>query len=879
MLKHLLRNLLRRRHVDQDLDAEVDAYEEHLVAEKTAAGMPESAARRQARLDLGGRDAVKEAVRDRRAGAPIEQLLRDLRYAVRTLARSPTFTIFTLLTFALSIGGMSVIFTLVNAVFLKPLPYDRPDQLVMVLEASVEQPDNGFSVAAPNFVDWEKQNDVFQRMALYEYLGFNLSGDGEPEQVGGLRVSSGILGVLGVRPILGRGFTPADDSGSTGHVVVISHRLWARRFASDSAIVGRTIRLNQEPWVVIGVLPEAFAFTSRGQQVFVPIQLSREDNSRGSHSFFAVARLKDGVSVRQADAAMRVIGDRLARQYPDVNDGETAIAFPMRELWVQDTSETLQALMVAVALVLLIASANVAGLLVARGNARRREIAARLALGGTRRRVVSELVTESVVLAVVGAALGLVLALIGVRELIGILPQGMRSVPFRSITTVTLDFTVYAFAAITAILAGIAAGLPAALSVLPRDLSAALRDGSARGATGRRGQRLRGALVGFEVALAIVVLVGAGLLVSSIRRLQRVPPGLDPHHVMALNVELPQPDFYGPAVRTGWCDGLQRELGALPGLRSVSAISHVPLTGANAGRSFVIEGLPDPGNSLPNTWFGTACPGYFRTMGIAMKAGRDFTSDDRAGVPQVAVINETFRKRYFGDGDPIGRRVKLARFDTDAPWLTIVGVVDDVRHSGLQRELYPYLYATYPQNAWPRMSVMIRTEGNPLDLGQAARQALLKVAPEQPVGDAATMEVILDNSLGHLRFPMTLFSLFGLMAALLAALGVFGVATQAVLQRRRELGIRLALGAKASQLYGLVVRQVMAPVVFGMLFGVVGALTGTRVLRNLLYKIEPNDPRTISLGAVALGVVALVACLVPARRAARVDPAIVLRED
>ena len=873
-------NLFGRRRLDDDLDAEVRTYEDQLAAEKQRAGMAESAARRAAHLEMGGTDAVKDAVRDVRAGASVELLVRDAKHALRSLARSPSFTVFTVLTFALAIGGMTVIFTLVNAVFLRPLPFHEPDRLVMVLEADAANPTGGYNVAAPNYLDWERESDVFRRMALFEFQGFNLSGEGEPEQAGGVRTTSGLFEVLGVGPMLGRVLQPADDSGTGHRVVVIGNRLWRRRYNGDSAIVGKTIRLNQEAWTVVGVLPEGFGFPGIGQQVYVPIALNTEDQGRGSHSFFSVARLKDGVTVEAARQQMRAIGDRLAAEYPRSNAGETANAFPMKDLWVQSSAETLRALMVAVGLVLLIAAANVAGLMVARGNARRREIATRLALGGTRSRVVRAMVTESVLLALAGAALGFVLAVFGLRQLMTVLPQGIRNVPFRDLSTIAPDLVVFAFAVLVALVAGVLSGLPSALSVIPGELSAVLRDGAVHGATAHRGHRLRGLLVGFEVALAVVVLVSAGLLVASIDRLHRVSPGLDPHNVMSLGVAVPQADFYGPAVRTSFCADVSREVGSLPGVTAVGAVSHLPLSGANAGRDFVIEGEPAPADGQgPGAWWGISCPGYFQAMGIRLLSGRDFTVDDRATSPMVVVINETLRDRYFPGKDPVGLRIKLGRLDSPSPWMTIVGMIADVKHAGLQGDKHPYLYGTYQQNAWPGMNVIVRTAGDPLAEENAVRQALLRAAPEQPVGRAQRMAMVVEDSLGFLRFPMLLFSLFGLMAALLAALGVFGVAAQAVLQRKRELGIRLALGARASQVCGLVVRQVMRPVVLGVAAGIVAAVAGTRVLTNLLYDVKPGDPRMVVLGSVALAAVALIACLLPALRATRVDPAMVLRED
>jgi len=875
-----LSNLVRRRQRDRELDDEIASYVSLLADEQLAEGASPEAAHRAARLELGSADAVKEAVRDVRSGGSVEQLARDVGYGIRVLRRSPAFTAFTLLTFALGVGGVTIIFTLVNAVLLEPLPYPDSDRLVMVMEKDIHDASGrGFSVAAPNFLDWQRQDSLFESMALYEYLGFNLSGEGEPKQVGGLRVTSGLFDALQIPPLLGRPLLPADDSLANGKVVVISYGLWQRRYGSDPGIVGRSIRLNGEPWRVVGVMPRGFAFTSRGQQVFVPIQLNEEDQGRASHSFLSIARLKRGVTVAAADAELRSIGDRLRAEYPEANANETATVYPMRDLWVDDTAETLRALMVAVTLVLVIAAANVAGLMVARGAARRREMATRLALGGTRGRVLRQLVTESVLLSLGGAVLGLLLAVIGVRQLVAIFPQNLRSVPFREIQSAQVDGVVLGLAVTVAVVAGLLAGVPSALSVMPGELSAVLRDGEVHGATSRRGHRLRGFLVGLEITLAVVVLTGAGLLIHSMRRLHQVVPGLDPDNVMLLSMELPQPDFYGPAVRTSYCADLQRTAGALPGVVSVSAVSHVPFSGANAGRSFVREGAPDPGTDLPSASWGVVCPGYFGTMGIPLVAGRDFTAADRTGAPPVVVINQRMERVYFPGQHAVGKRLKLGRFDSPSPWMTVVGVVGDVHHVDLGRDAEPYMYAPYQQAAWPGMSVVVRTAHRPTDLARSVRQALMTVAPDQPVDEAELMQTVLDRSLGPVRFPMLLFAVFGAVALLLAVVGIFGVAAQSVLQRRRELGIRMALGAGAGEIYRLVLVQALRPVGLGLLAGVAGAMATSRLLEGLLFGIRPNDPATVVSGAVLLGVAALLACLLPAHGATQVDPALVLRAD
>ena len=876
-LIHTIRNLVRKPALDRDLNEEVAAYEALLAEEHTARGVPPDAARRAARLALEGPDAVKEAVRDVRAGAWLEQCGRDFRYAFRTLVRSPGFTAFTLLTFTVALGGLTVIGSMVNALLLRPLPYARSDQLVSVLETDDDDLVGGYSVAAPNYLDWQAQNRVFSGMALYEYLSSNLTDGVEPEQVGSLRVTGGVFELLGVQPLLGRGLQPADDA-SGAPIAVMSYGLWQRRYGADSTLVGKTIRVNGVATTVVGVMPKGFGFPSVGQQLWLPIALNAEDRGRAAHSFFAIARLRDGVTVEQARREMRGLGDALAKAYPATNVGETVNVFPLRDLWVQGMRGLLQTLLVAVVLVLAIASANIASLLVARNAARRREIAARMALGGSRSRILRQLMTESTILSLGGTALGIGLAAGITEKLFRLFPSGVKNVPFRDLSNVGLEPIVAVAAVVIALLAGVAAGLLPALTVLPADPAALLRDAGARSTTARHTRRLKSTLVGVEVALALVVVVGAGLLIASIRRLSRVEPGLDPRGVRALELALPQADFYGPAERITLCADLTREVSSVPGVTGVSAVSHVPLSGAGAGRGFGLEGLPDPGSGKrPSASYGVVCPGYFGTLGIPLLSGRDFSPDDRAGAAPVMIVNRALAARYFEGHDPVGRRIKLGGINSDGPWITIVGMVGNVRHNGLAQEAPAYLYAPYAQAAWPRLTVMVRT--TPGASVEPIRLALRRAVPADPIGSAYTMEQVVEASLGHVRFPMVLFSVFAAMALALAALGCFGVASQAVVQQRRELGIRLALGARKGQLYRLVIGQAMLPVGFGIVLGGGAAIGFARVLRSLLYDIAPGDPMTLAAGAVVLAGVAVVACLLPARRAAQVDPVMVLREE
>jgi putative ABC transport system permease protein len=877
-LRSFLRNRFRRRAVEGDLAAEVEGYLELLVTEKIAAGLTPAAARRAARLELGSSDGIKEGVRDIRTGSWLDQLSRDLRFAVRGLRGAPGFALFAVLTFAVAIGGITIIATLVDAALLRPLPYRDSDRLAVVLEARATKLTGGFAVAAPNFLDWERQNRVFEGMALYEYLGFNLSGDGEPEQVGGLRVTSRVFEVLGQRPLLGRGFTAVDDQPGS-RVVVLSHRIWQRRFGADSAIVGRSIRVNKVPHTVVGVMPRGFGFPSPDQSIWVPINFNQEDQSRGAHSFWAIARLRAGVSFAEAQGAMRVIGDRLAREHPGPNAGESVNVLRMRDLWVSDAARTLRILMVAVGLMGVIAAANVASLLVARGIARRRELATRMALGGTRARIGRQLATESTLLALLGAAAGLGLATLGIPALVELLPGGLRNLPFRDLTQVGVDLGVFGVVVAIAVLAGLLAGLVPALTVIPASPGEVLKDSDSHGTTARRGRQVRNALVAAEVALSLVVLAGAALLVVSIRRQLEVHPGLDPTNVMVMTVSLPQPDFYGPPTRADFCADLGRRLAEIPGVVAASAVSHVPFSGANASRSFVVEGRPDPGaGNEPFGSYGVVCPRYLETMKIPLLAGRDFTAEDRIGAPPVVIINQALRDKYFPGEAPIGRRIREGRFDTSGPWLTIIGVAGNVHHDGLASEVAGYLYRPYSQTVWPEMAVVFRAAANPDAVIQPARTALAELVPEEPLSPPSPMTEIVDRSLGPARFPMVMFTVFAAVAVLLAGVGIFGVASQSVVQRTRELGVRRAVGASRGHLYRLVLGQVMVPVVIGISAGTAAGFAFAGMLRGILFGIEPTSVPVFVAVGVSLGLVALAATVIPARRAARIDPIVALRQ-
>jgi predicted permease len=812
----------------------------------------------------------------------MDTLWQDLRFGVRMLVKNPGFTAVAVLTLALGIGANATIFSIVNAVLLQPLPYRDADRLVMVWETSTQSPDDIGIVSAPNYLDWQRQNDVFESMAFFDSAGrgYNLSGGPEPEQVSGVRVSASFFSVFGVTPALGRIFLPDEETPGKDHVVVLSDSLWRRRYGADPNLIDKTIRVDGEDYTVVGIMPPGFHFQfwSSPRQLWVPVVFTEGDLERGSHSFVVCARLKAGVSIEQSRAQMDVIGRSLSEQYPKDNAGKTATVSSMEDFGKEDSSRTLLALFAVVGFVLLIACANVANLMLARGASRQREFAIRCALGARRWRIARQLITESLLLAAIGGICGLFVASWTSSLLVGILPGDLRYIPFRPLTGVAIDGRVMAFTWLLSCLTGILFGLAPALSVSNTDVSGALKE-SNRGNTRGAGSRLRYMLVAAEVALALVVLAGAGLMVESLVRLLSVEPGLDPKNVLTLEMSLPQENlYYGPPVNKRFTQDLQTHVGSLPGVLAVSGIGHLPLSGANAGRGFTIEGRPDPGpENQAGAGYSVACPNYFQTMGIPLVAGREFSEQDRFGAPGVIVINETMARKYWPDEDPIGKRIKLGYFDSKEPWLTVVGVAKDVRHSGLDRRINQWFVRPYDQAAWPFMTIVVRTAGAPMSMAESIKKALAKVEPDRPVSSTETMEDVVRNSVGPRRFPMILLIAFALLALTLAAVGISGVVSYSVTQRTQEIGIRLALGAQKRDVLKLILGRSMISVLAGVVIGLAAAAGLMRFLAGLLYEVKPLDPWVLSIVAALLTGVALAASYVPALRATKVDPIVALR--
>jgi len=811
-------------------------------------------------------------------------IMQDLRYGARMFFKNPGFTLVAIVTLALGIGANTTIFSVINSLLLKPIPFPDADRLVLVWKSQVNDPKNRNIVSAPNYWDWRRQNDVFENMAIFDSAGkgYNLSGDGEPESVSGVRVSAGFFDVLGVKPRLGRTFLLEEETAGKHQVVVLSDGLWRSRYNSDPNIVGKTVKVDSETHTVIGVMPPKFEFQffSPIRQLWVPVAYTRGDQDRGSNSFFCLARLKPGVTMEQARAQMNTIGLALAQQYPQDNAGNTVAIDPIIGFGVESQQTTLLTLLAVAGFVLLIACVNVANLLMARGATRSREFAIRAALGASRARTIRQLLTESLLLAFAGGLSGILVAIWSGSLLLKVLPGNLRAVPFRSINStdgIAIDYKVLAFTWGVTCLTGIIFGLAPALIFSKRNVNEFLQEGS-RGTTGG-GARLRQGLVILEVALALMVLTGAGLMIQSMARLLNVAPGLDPHNVITLNMSLPQENtYYGPPGHPQFAHDLQEHVGSIPGVVSVSAVSHLPIGGGNAGRGFAIEGKPDPGpENQAGAGYSVVCPNYFRTMGIKLISGREFTDQDSLNAPGVIVINESLAKRYWPNEDPLGKRIKIGGFNSDNPWLTIVGIAQDVKQGGLDRQSRREFFRPYSQAAWPRMTVVVRTASNPGAFINPIKQALARIEPERATSGIRTMNEVIYDSLGSRRFPMLLLVAFSLVALTLAAVGISGVVGFSVSQRTREIGIRMALGARSGNVIRLVLNRSMAAALIGVGAGLAASFGLTRFLTGLLFEVKPMDPTVLGSAALILAGVAFGACYLPARRATKVDPMVALR--
>ena len=796
-------------------------------------------------------------------------LLQDLRYATRRLLKSPGFASVAVGALALGIGANTAIFSVVNSVLLRPLPYPAPEQLVQLWESRPQQNMPRVEIAPHEFLAWADQCRSFQRLAATDVAEYNLTGRGEPERVTGALVTAGYFPLLGVAPAQGRAFLEEEDRPGASNVVVLGHELWQNRFNSDPSVVGQTVSLDGVACAVVGVLPRGFRLPG-GAALARPIAFSSEDRAQpGSHFLNVFGRLKDGVTLAQAEAEMAAVAARVEQSLGGTNVGHRVAVVSLHEQVAGGARTSLLVLLGAVALVLLIACANVANLLLARAAARRREVAVRAALGASRWRIVRQLLAESLLLSGLGGAVGLLLAVWGVDLLVGLDPTGVQRAG-----EVKLDWRVLAFTFGLSLLTGLLFGLAPALQASKTDFVESLKEGG-RSGQGLARSRLRGALVVAEVALTLVLLVGAGLLLKSFGRLLAVDPGIDPHNVLTMDVALPPAKYAEPQRITAFYERLLQEAAALPGVRAAGAVSVLPLAGDDSSNFVRIEGrapLP-PGQAL-RAGRRNVSADYFRAIGIPLKRGRAFTPADTAEAQRVLVINEAMARSFFAGEDPVGKRVRTG---DKSPWVEVVGVVGDVRHRGLDVDTRPEMFFPQLQTPSRQMTLVVRAAGDPEALAAPLRERVRAIDPDQPVGNVKTMEAWLSESVASRRFSAAVLGVFAAVAAGLAALGLYGVVSYSVAQRTHEIGLRVALGARPRDVLRLVIGQGMSLTLIGVAVGVAAALALTRVMSGLLFGVGATDAGVFVTVPLLLAAVAMLACYVPARRATKVDPMVALR--
>ena len=811
-------------------------------------------------------------------GDLMETLVQDIRYAFRRLAKSPGFAAVVIMTLGLGIGANSAIFSVVNGVVFRSLPFPEPERLIRLFQSPEEGSLGPFTPM--NFLDVQAGAKSLESSAAFTTAGFTLTGQGEPERLDGVEVSASFFDVLRVRPALGRGFATEENQTGRTRVAVISHSLWARRFNSDPGILGRSVSLNAEPHTVIGVLPEGFSYPAR-RDVWTPLEYDTQftTQSRGAWYLNVIARLKPGATEEQAATEVGAIGARLEKEFPASNLNVRFVVEDLHSYLTGDIKPKLLILLAAVGLVLLIACANVANLLLARAAARESEIAVRAALGAGRGRLVRQLLTESVVLAIAGGVLGLALAVAGTRFLLSLEPAGIPR-----LDAVGVDSTVVMFTAAIALFTGIVFGLIPAAQATRGDLVSSLKEGGKGALAARRAGRMREGLVVAEIALAVMLLAGAGLLIRSFAKLQEVDPGFQASSALTFRTALPPATYDTEDERRQFYDGLLGRLRALPGVQTAGAISLLPLSGGGAFViTFTVEGQtpPRPGEE-PSMQVRVVTPDFFQAMGIPQLRGRGFTDADNATSTPVVMLSEAAVKRYFANENPLGKRITLGwGRGPNRPRVggEVVGVVRSVKQFGLDAEEQPEIYIPHAQQPVPGMTFVLKTAVPPLGLADAARREVRAVDPSLPVVALESLDRVVANSISQPRFYMLLLVIFAAVALLLASIGIFGVVSYTVAQRTREVGIRIALGASRERVLRMVLASSMRLAVLGVTVGIVAAVLLSRTLESLLFNLSPKDPFTYAAVAVVLTGIALVASYLPAWRAARVDPVVALRAE
>jgi putative ABC transport system permease protein len=856
---------------EDDLDRELRAHLDVEAEELRASGSSPREAMHAAHRTLGNTTLLKEAIREMTGWTSLERLLQDLRYGMRLLLRSPGFSIVAVLTLALGIGANTAIFSVVNAFLLRPLPFADSSRLMRLWTTDTKTGlSNGSITSYPNFLDWKTQSRSFEQVEVYVPRSFNITGGDRPVHVLGLRTSGGLLQLLQVNPIHGRTFVTEEIQPGRDHVVLLSEGLWQSRFARDPGVLGKTVKLNDEIFTVIGILPSTFQFPPDSPaDILLP---QPPDPDRGHGFVNVVGRLKAGATLTQAQVEMDTIARRLELQYPKFEKETGVRVLSLRDSFATKLRPALLIFLSAVGFVLLIACANVANLFLVRTAGRHKELVVRAAMGAGRLRLIRQLITESAMVGLGGGAVGLLMAFWGVKGLATLVRSTFRT---QALDTVSIDARVLAFTLVLSLMVGMIAGLAPAFGASRLDVNDTLKEGS-RGLTGnRRRNRIRGTLVVAEIALALVLLIGAGLMIKTFVLLNRVDAGIHPENVLTLNFALGGKKYAETQARAPFVSEILHRVEQLSGVQSAAVVTDTPLSGDNDAIGFSIEGRPDTIQQKIVTNVNVIGPGYLRTLGIPLLKGRDFTERDRETTPLVALINQSMARKIWPNQDPIG-----ARMSGDGKlWATVQGVVGDVRQQGLSAEPQPEVYLSYLQDPfeWPYLTMLVHTSTDPMKLVTSVQSAIWSVEKDLPISSIGTMEQIRSHSIAQPRLTALLLSVFAALAMILASVGIYGVMAYSVTQRTHEMGLRMALGARASDVLTLVVGQGMVLATIGVGLGLLGAFAMTRVLEKFLWGVRPTDPFTFAAVSVLLATVALLASYLPARRATHVDPMVALR--
>jgi putative ABC transport system permease protein len=804
----------------------------------------------------------------------MENLLSDTRYAIRNLLRRPAFTLIAVVTLALGIGANTTIFSTINALLLKPLPFPQLDRVVAIWDKVPSRGVMHNEVTFANYLDWQSQTQSFEQLALDRWWSANLTGIDPPERIQGFLVTANFFDAVGIKPVMGRNFSAEENQPGKDAVAIITHSLWQRRFGGDPNILNRTITVNSIVRTVIGVMPERFNYP-KGAEVYAPIPMTAElMKSRGNHSYYVIGRLKPGASIQGAQSEIDNISARLEQQFPETNKGWGATVFPIVADTVSEYDTALWVMMGAVGFVLLIACANVANLMLARATGRQREIAVRTALGASRWRIVRQLLTESVIVALFGGALGVLIGFWGIDGLRAANPgDAAKFIP--GWYQIGINPRVLLFTLGLSVLSGLVFGLAPSLQMSKPNLNDSLKEGGRH--TSGSSHRLRSSLVVFEVALSLMLLVGAGLLTRSFLSLLKTDPGFNPDHLLTMNLVLPAAKYKDDPSRSAFYNDLIQRVKTEPGVVSAALVNYIPLGGSNSSDAYLIEGQPEPQPGQENDGrYRVATPDYFHTMGISITRGRAFTDQDKAGAPPVVMINEAFVRKHWPNENPIGKRIRFYGPLDRAPWMEVVGVIEDVKHD-LNLPVTPEYYLPHAQDPWNSMVLVARTSVDPASLAGALRQQVWAIDKDQPVYDVKTMQEVRSGSVVLYSFSSVMLGIFAVVALVLAAIGIYGVMAFAVTQRTQEIGIRMALGARTADVLKLVVKHGMKLALLGIVIGLAGSWALTRFIAKLLVGVQPTDLLTFSVVSLCLLVAAFIACYLPARRATKVDPLVALR--